>query len=276
MKSTIISMAMFCVLFFSGASVMSQNLLVNPSFEDWDEGLPVGWLSETQVEVTQETDPVHDGMYSVGLEALTGNNRGIHQVVPVTAGEMYEYSVYLYGASEDRSLGIFIGWLNSDNQHISGVGPAYNDDYGFFELVSTGEVEAPAEAAFARVRIRAYANESFCGYSDMAMFAPSGTQPPTPTPTTPPDPTPTPTPDPSDPTPTPDPDCLRHGDVNMDGVLTAADAQMCFLIVIGVITPTYEEECAADCNNDGVITAADAQQIFLAALGLDECYDDIP
>jgi hypothetical protein len=269
-----------CVALFICQPVTAQNLLANPSFEEWDEALPVAWLSETQVVVTQETDPVIDGVYSVGLEASTGSNRGIHQVIPVTPNEMYEYSVYLYGFSEDRSLGIFVGWLDSDGQHISGVGPYYNDDFGVYELVSTGEIEAPSDAAQARVRIRAYADEAFCGYADMAVFVPAGTQPPTPTPTTPPDPTPTPpdpTPTPSEPTPTPsDPDCLRHGDVNMDGVLTAADAQMCFLIVLGMITPTYEEECAADCNYDGVITAADAQQIFLAALGMDECNDDIP
>ncbi len=77
------------------------------------------------------------------------------------------------------------------------------------------------------------------------------------------------------PTPTPVPDCLNHGDVNFDGQITAADAQLAFLIALGQYSPTYEEECAADCNGDGIVTAADAQLIFLAALGSDACVDDL-
>ncbi len=83
---------------------------------------------------------------------------------------------------------------------------------------------------------------------------------------------PTPTPAP---TYTPIPDCMHTGDVNQDGVISAADAQLAFLIVIGAHTPTYDEECAADCNGDGVISAGDAQQIFLTALGQESCVDPL-
>jgi chitinase len=68
--------------------------------------------------------------------------------------------------------------------------------------------------------------------------------------------------------------CLNHGDVNFDGNLTAYDAQMAFMIALGLHTPTFEEECAADCNGDGVVTAGDAQLIFYSALGMDECVDE--
>ncbi len=79
----------------------------------------------------------------------------------------------------------------------------------------------------------------------------------------------------TDPTPTPGPECLNHGDVNFDGVITAADAQLAFNIALGLYSPTFEEACAADCNGDGVVTAGDAQQIFYTALNLDECEDPI-
>jgi len=70
--------------------------------------------------------------------------------------------------------------------------------------------------------------------------------------------------------------CLHHGDVNFSGGLTAADAQMVFNIVLGVIIPTYQEECAADCNDSGSITAGDSQTIFYAVLGVGEgCVDPI-
>ncbi len=116
-------------------------------------------------------------------------------------------------------------------------------------------------------------NVSEVTHDDLA-FRISGSIPgqATPTPTQPPA---TPTPQPGTPTPTPDPNCLNHGDVNFDGEITAADAQLAFAIALGVINPTWEEECAADCNGDGMVTAADAQEIFFATLGIGECADPV-
>lgn len=77
------------------------------------------------------------------------------------------------------------------------------------------------------------------------------------------------------PTATSTPECLNTGDATLDGTLTAGDAQMIFNIVLGTITPTYEEACAADCSGDGSITAGDAQQTFMAVLGTDSCVDPL-
>jgi hypothetical protein len=100
---------------------------------------------------------------------------------------------------------------------------------------------------------------------------------PTATPTITPTPTNTATPT-NTPIPTSTPtqgDCVNHGDANQDGILTAADAQLTFQIVLGTYTPTYQQECAADCNGDGVITAADAQNVFMAVLGTATCVDPL-
>jgi hypothetical protein len=83
------------------------------------------------------------------------------------------------------------------------------------------------------------------------------------------------TPTPAPPTPTPTQDCINHGDVNFDGAITAADAQLAFQIALGLYTPSYEEECGADCNGDSIVTASDAQQIFLTALGSATCVDPL-
>jgi len=64
------------------------------------------------------------------------------------------------------------------------------------------------------------------------------------------------------------PACLHHGDVNGSGTVTSADAQMAFYFILGMVTLTYEEECAADCNGSGTVTSADAQAIFLGVLGM--------
>ncbi len=71
----------------------------------------------------------------------------------------------------------------------------------------------------------------------------------------------------------PESNCMNHGDVNLDGEITAADVQLCFFIVLGTYSPLIEEECAADCNGDGIVTAADARTIFRVVLGQKECAD---
>ncbi|MCD4654437.1 dockerin type I repeat-containing protein, partial [bacterium] len=70
-------------------------------------------------------------------------------------------------------------------------------------------------------------------------------------------------------------ECVNHGDVNLNGQLTASDAQLAFLITLGLYEPTFEEECAADCNGDLSVTAADAQDIFYAVIGIGSCVDEI-
>jgi len=69
--------------------------------------------------------------------------------------------------------------------------------------------------------------------------------------------------------------CINDGDVNLNNSLSAEDAQLAFSITLGTMTPTYEQECAADCNSSGSVTAADAQNIFFATLGTGTCSDPI-
>lgn len=88
----------------------------------------------------------------------------------------------------------------------------------------------------------------------------------------------TPLPPTSTATPSPDPtsECIHHGDVTLDGRVSANDAQLAFNIVIGLYSPTFQEECAADCNNSGGVSATDAQLIFQTVLGMTTCAEAIP
>ncbi|MCD4655356.1 hypothetical protein K8T06_15655, partial [bacterium] len=63
---------------------------------------------------------------------------------------------------------------------------------------------------------------------------------------------------------------------DLNGELTAGDAQLAFQIALMMYTPSYEEECAADCNGDSEVTAGDAQGIFMAVLGTGSCVDPLP
>lgn len=69
--------------------------------------------------------------------------------------------------------------------------------------------------------------------------------------------------------------CIHDGDANQDGEITAADAQLAFLITLGAYPPSYSEACSADCNGDGTVTAGDAQQIFFVVLGSGSCEDPL-
>jgi len=70
-------------------------------------------------------------------------------------------------------------------------------------------------------------------------------------------------------------ECLKTGDMDGSGIVSAGDAQMAFMLSIGIFEPTYRQECAADCNSDGDVTAGDAQTIFAAAIGRDSCSDNL-
>ena len=69
--------------------------------------------------------------------------------------------------------------------------------------------------------------------------------------------------------------CLHTGDVSGDSHITAYDAQLAFYIVLEMITPTYEENCAADCNGNGSVTAGDVQAIFFSLFSMDSCVDSL-
>ncbi len=75
--------------------------------------------------------------------------------------------------------------------------------------------------------------------------------------------------------PVPEPDCLHTGDANLSGGVSSGDAQFTFQIALGLVTPTYTENCAADCDNSGTVTSGDAQSIFRLALGMDSCVDPL-
>jgi len=113
----------------------------------------------------------------------------------------------------------------------------------------------------------------------VAVLVSPGESLPTPSPTD--IPTATPTPEPTEiptetPLPTETPICVRHGDVNFIDGITAADAQLAFIITIGSMHPTFDEACAADCNADGDVTAGDSQLIFATAIGVGNCADPLP
>ncbi|MCD4654029.1 amidohydrolase family protein [bacterium] len=203
MNTCLVFMIILAVVFFALYG-QAQNLLTNEGFEDWTGGTPDGWDVESSITLTQESSTVHTGVYSLGLEATSNDNRGVFQIIPVTAGNTYEFQVYFY-ASGSNSIGIYVNWLDSGGGTISGEGTYYNVGSGAWELVTTDEITAPAGAVNARCRIRCYANTAFGGNADDAAFFDTSGPTPTQGPTNTQGPTYTPTSTPTGPTPTPEP-----------------------------------------------------------------------
>jgi hypothetical protein len=62
--------------------------------------------------------------------------------------------------------------------------------------------------------------------------------------------------------------CIR-GDVNDDSSIRSNDAILALRIAAGLMTPTPQQECAADTNRDGKVRANDAIIILRKAAGLE-------
>ncbi len=208
-------------------AVNAQELLSNPQFDNWTEGLPDDWTAESGVNITQESETVYSADYSVGLEATGTSNRGIYQVVPVVAGASYEYSAYCYGLNGEHDLGLYVNWLDITGSTISGAGTFYSMSFGEWELVTSGIITAPESAVQARCRVRCYVNSAAGGYVDDVSFMLQSEIPTN----TPAPPTATPEPSPTGPTPTPVPTSaikINEVFINSDGPDTGCFIELYF------------------------------------------------
>jgi len=161
----------------------SQELITNGSFEDWSNGVPTGWLKESGVNLSQATNPVYHGNYSIALQATGTTNAGVYQDVSVTPGVSYTFKVALFAVNDtgDKGIGFLISWYTSGNSFISSTAVKYANVLNSW-VVNSIVADAPSNAAYARLRIRCYADNVLGGYADKASFyrtdsPPQGTPP---------------------------------------------------------------------------------------------------
>ncbi len=149
----------------------AQELITNGSFEEWSGGLPTGWTKESGVNITQSSNPVYDGNYSVGLEATGATNAGIYQDVPVTPGVSYTFKVALYAVNGtgNQGVGFLISWYTASGSFISSTSVTYANILNSW-VIDSIVATAPDNAAYARLRIRCYADNALGGYADKASF----------------------------------------------------------------------------------------------------------
>ncbi|MBZ0206677.1 MAG: carbohydrate binding domain-containing protein [Flavobacteriales bacterium] len=96
---------------------MASAQILQSGFEDWTGTTPDGWVgAKTNIAlsgVTQVTDNVHGGIFSVRLENTTSSHkRFTTQSVAVTDGQNYEISFWVRGSGEIR-VGLFDGRAGS-------------------------------------------------------------------------------------------------------------------------------------------------------------------
>ncbi len=153
----IVSIVLVVVTLAAGA-----NLLTNPGFEQWDDdSTPAGWLVEDRgcTAVQREADSCRSGVGAARLvrrELVPGNNYGISQRVPVTAGTDYRLSCWCRDDAGEVSAGIGVTWRRADSGYIGASGLTYSiDSAGWQPLADIAT--APAGAALADFRLRTYA-----------------------------------------------------------------------------------------------------------------------
>ncbi len=148
---------------------LPDNLLLNPGFETWNGTSFASWTQDASSTYTVETGTVHSGSNSAKVTTTVdpgAYGKGFYQDVPVTVGETYEFSAWLWSL-QTGSMGITVSWFD-------GVSPKYWDtptstaagQWQQFSVQST----APAGTISARAWIRGFLNTAPCGYGDDAQF----------------------------------------------------------------------------------------------------------
>jgi hypothetical protein len=152
----------FSSLLALAAALATGNLLVNGDFSSWDSPTqPAGWTVEDTVyaRIEQSSDPSRSPAYSARITRLvagTGNNKGVMQYIPVTAGQVYTLEAWYFDDDINARGGLSITWRTADSTYIDNSGTVYTDsairDWQQLGVTDT----APATAAWANALLRVY------------------------------------------------------------------------------------------------------------------------
>lgn len=177
-KSMLVAPLMLAVM---AVPSLAQNLLANPSFEDpiTDDGPPfVGFWESFSLDGDQFTGPdvarnstmmPRTGAQSAELviDNISGSFAGVFQDVPVSAGDLVNYSVWVKSLGDAGGSEARIEWRDSVNDvevsRTSNMDPGAGSTYELFSFDAT----APAGADTARVT---YAIQSFGGALNQQLF----------------------------------------------------------------------------------------------------------
>jgi len=156
MKAKRLTILAISVIMFLGisATLIAQNMVTNPGFENWTAGEPDDWTYETGVTITQETTIVHSGTSSAKVLLTTqtqGDTDTQNTEFAVTAGQPYNCSVWVYDNDPAGRATIVLYW-NGASTTYSNVYSSDQDSWQ--ELTYSGSV--PTGATGLQVGFRFY------------------------------------------------------------------------------------------------------------------------
>jgi len=176
----------------------SHGMLINGGFEAADDGVPVGWRKHGGT-LEQVQSPAHSGSAAGSFTSGTESTKWVYQTIAVEGGAWYAFEGYVHmNDANVASSFLRISWYASPDgsgtalatcdstSHLEGQEPD-------FRYLTTGSVQAPAEArsAKARIMLEPASAASATIFLDDTTFGAAEPATPTPAATSTPEPSPT-------------------------------------------------------------------------------------
>ncbi len=150
-------------------------LLVNPGFEDWSSGLPVGWVKTGGGTVSQETG--YEGNYSALINATSGGDTFLsQQYIPVRTNRSYRVRCYanhggsFTGPGAGTAISIRLETLDLYDAPIqtfvTASYPSTSD--GWLEISADGSITHD-EDIMIQARVKVYVKSGYSGYFDSVV-----------------------------------------------------------------------------------------------------------
>jgi len=158
MKAKGLTILAISVIMFLGisATLIAQNMVTNPGFENWTGGVPDGWsLSGSDIVVEQEATLIHGGNYSAKITWTTTSTRHLEQVVPINPDTDYTFSAWIYDNDSDGRSRLTLRWEEEGGTYISNDYSDYTTDNTEWQNLTVSGT-APSNAGQAKLRISVY------------------------------------------------------------------------------------------------------------------------
>ena len=167
----LLSLMVFALMF----SLVGQNQIANPYFEDWTNGVPDDWSVDNLVNAAEETTIVYAGSKSLGWNSTGTVNRTMISAAwtpaEATSCDYFAY-VYVPSAAGDQGAANMQTYLFGG----SGSNSGYTDlnDFVADEWTKVGRDEINVNAESTTLRIRSRGADATM-YVDYAFLGASGT-----------------------------------------------------------------------------------------------------
>ena len=103
-------------------SFWANGEVTNGSFETWSNGAPTNWTTiDSGISVNQNTSIVKEGLNSAAITVNTASQSStdFRQLVPVVAGQSYDFSVWVYHTEGGVKARLYIdGYRNYSNPNL--------------------------------------------------------------------------------------------------------------------------------------------------------------